>query len=655
MNNNKTLQKRNKYSNPNKYSKPNKIKKTLKTNIKGGTRIINKNESEPDFKINEVFGHKQYLKKIDITDKSLLWGLGIEHEMQIFHQGKNVSSDNFENANIIFDSQESTCFISGDDHPQGACCKKVPGYCYYHQGKIRNKEIKKKLNNKRNKLTADEKEFLLALDWELTGRQAKGCIKDSTIVARTPVLMPELVTGKFRNRTINSIVNESILQEETYLKCQMKNPFTREKVKQYGPLVTHLCGTLDNIKVPKRPTIYNKNYEFETVEYKDYVGSYHVTLTLPHNKDITKKEFVELHRDCANQLQWLEPLIVAAFFSPDPESVGDGLDKLKGSQGSFRVMSVGWGNLAGSDVRKFGSEGIGRGTNQVIKWRRGLKFKGTERLDECVKSAKPQYKKAVSILTSDFRTFNFEPDYDKCKRLYTPYDCPKIDGGIMEPPFGMEIRIFDHFPSSYLLDLMKIIALVANNCDRHPPRKYVYSNKAWIEGIRGIMKEGWNYKIKQDYLKELRTQLGLKININEKPWNGNMTSTEVFKCIISELHELNKDGIIVSLMDETPEVAPKIPAINRMCYELSFNQKFFKLVMRQLRNAKLAHINEGRKTVSTMRFKKMLFGKIGDKVSLLKRGAWQHQFDDLCYALESKGKVELIMDKGNIKKVKLMF
>lgn len=623
-------------------------KTKTKTHQKGGTDNV-------DYDLSDIFSRKQYLDKLDIKDKSLLWGLGVEHEMQIFHQGINTSKDNFEKANIIFDSQESTCFITSDTHEQGACCKVVPGYCYFHKNQIKNKAARDKLNTKQNKLTSNELKFLKALDWELTGRQAKGCKSSSTIIPRTPILMPELVTTKFSNRTINSIVDESILQEETYLKCQMKNPFTREKVKLYGPLVTHLCGTLDNIRVPIRPTIYDKEYTFEQVEYKDYVGSYHVTITLPHTKDINKEEFVLLHRNCANQLQWIEPLLVAAFFSPDPESVADGSDKLKGTQGSFRVMAVGWGNLAGSNIREFDKSGIGRGANQTIKWRNGLKFKGSQRLDECVRTAKPQYKKAVSIHTSDFRTFNIEPDEDKCERLYTPYDCPKIDGGIMEPPFGMELRIFDHFPSAYLLDLMKIITLVANNSDRHQPRRYVYSNKPWIKCVQGIMTDGWNYRIQQDYLNEIRKELGVKLDLSTDTWANNTIALNVFKCLMDELHELNKDGVIVKLMDETPDVKPRIPEINRLCWELSFNQKAYTKVMKQLLNAKKSGIHNGKKTITLNKFKAMLFSNTDLSPRLLKRKDWIHQLNDLCYALEAKNKIMLILSNGYIKKIKLLF
>ena len=68
--------------------------------------------------------------KDQILKKSLdyKWGLGIEHEMQLFHNSKDYNIRGKDKpvkyGNVIFDSQESTCHLTNDRHPQGACCKK---------------------------------------------------------------------------------------------------------------------------------------------------------------------------------------------------------------------------------------------------------------------------------------------------------------------------------------------------------------------------------------------------------------------------------------------------------------------------------------------------------------------------------------------------
>lgn len=594
----------------------------------------------------DVMNRQNYFSTIDTKDVTLLWGLGVEHEMQIFHLGKQVKMEplmahkrqsdlNYESANILFDSQESTCFISGDDHPNGACCKLHPdgeGNCsYYPTGRL-----KKQIFGTRDKLTNEELEFLKSIDWEATGRYAEGCKPSAVIVKRAPVLMPELVTSAFTNRTINSIAQEAIFQEEMFIKCQMKNPFTRDKVDKYGPLVTHLCGTIGNIKVPLRPTFVEDNYELEEASWKDYVGSYHITMTLPHTQNITTKQFVQNHIDCANQIQWIEPLLMTAFFSPDPSAVGQG--PKPGIEGSYRVGAVGWGNFAGADVRVFGNQGVTRGAMMESTWRKGLNLTGMERLNRCVKTAKPQYKKSVSILTSDFRTFNFENDENKCKELYNPNDCPKADGAPMSPPFGMEIRIFDHFHSEYLIDLLKIITLLAANADRHPATNYVYKSKSWNQTMQTIMTYGWNAQLTGEYVAVLRKQLGLELNCKSR------VARDIFVTLVAELHTLNKDSLLISLMDETAQVAPRVPDINRQCWELVFHNEYLNTLMKHINTHKT------RKIYTLLAFKELIFGN----KSPFSPERWGHQVDDICYALETKNKVTLTIRDGNIKKVTIL-
>jgi hypothetical protein len=260
----------------------------------------------------------------------------------------------------------------------------------------------------------------------------------------------------------------------------MKNPHTKQKVKDYGALTTHLCGSHSEILIPKQPTINSKEYVFMKNKMVDYLGSYHITITLPHTKDILKKDFVKMHQNMAQQIQWIEPLFITSFFSPTQDSVANQDEP----EGSFRVMTIGWGNFAGSDIRKMGNTGLDRGSNIKSLWRRGLNFKGTKQLNECVKTAKPQYKKSKSIHTGDFRTFGQELDIEKCNKLYNPSDCinGRADGKPMEPPFGMEIRIFDHFPSEYFIDLFRIVILIGCNSQRHPAKEYVYKEDITVVG-----------------------------------------------------------------------------------------------------------------------------------------------------------------------------
>ena len=148
----------------------------------------------------------------------------------------------------------------------------------------------------------------------------------------------------------------------------------------YGYILPYPVGMSSYIKVPAKKSRTSENftkYIFNKKLAQDYTGSYHITMTLPFTKKTSKKVFIKRHQNFANQIQWLQPLLIGSYFSGDDTAIGVGDKKIRGS---FRVMQVGWGNLAGSDIRKF-DKGIGRYSNIKSYWRDGLKFKGLDRIE----------------------------------------------------------------------------------------------------------------------------------------------------------------------------------------------------------------------------------------------------------------------------------
>jgi len=495
------------------------------------------------------------IKKDEVIKKTLnyKWGLGLEHEMQLFHK-KSVFKNNIDDVNygnIIFDSQESSCYLTGDIDEQGSCCKLKKDRC--SKFPTRNGKLISPLNK-------DELEWLSKIDWEITGRQDAAC-KDG-ILQRVPVLMPEIISSDHRNRNLGNICDEMINLRKLYINLHKKNPHTQKKIKQYGELITHPCSVEDNILVPDRPTINSNNYTFSKKPMKDYLGSWHITITLPYMESTTNEEFITNHKHFAQALQWIEPLLLTSYFTGDPSSVGSSNTKIKGS---FRIMAVGWGNIGGSDVRNFDTTGISRGSNIELYWRNKSDFDNTKKLDKCVKIAKPKYPNALSIQAGDFRTFSFDFT-DNCEG----HDCPKVDGGKMEKPNGIEIRIFDHFDDKHIHSLLHIIILLAENSHRHNPTDYVYKNKEWIKALNDIMKHGWKTILNDKFINLLKKNLGLRINTEEK------IAFRVFETVVDELFKINKHGLLPFLMidPDNIDIKPKIPSINRICWSISMNEKF---------------------------------------------------------------------------------
>ena len=179
------------------------------------------------------------------------------------------------------------------------------------------------------------------------------------------------------------------------------------------------------------------------------------------------------------------PLLLSLFFSADPSEC---ITSKKKARGSMRVLVTGWGNLAGSDLRNMNKtqkyqKGVGRYANIESRWRDYVSVKSTKKLDKCGEGWQVEEPKKLSqpvgILSSNIRTFGFVEDMKKCQKDFclkkSGCECPKVSGLDMKKPFGMEIRIFDHFHSKHLLDLMRILVYLAENSRNHKCTKYVYT------------------------------------------------------------------------------------------------------------------------------------------------------------------------------------
>jgi hypothetical protein len=225
-----------------------------------------------------------------------------------------------------------------------------------------------------------------------------------------------------------------------------------------------------------------------------------------------------MHQNFANQLQWLEPLILAGFFTGDEYGPGSIKER---ANGSYRVMIVGWGNIAGSDIRLF-NKGLGRYAKTPTYWRENFKLYESDRLKPCLKpSPKAVAEGALTTLSTDFRTFGEDPITNE-----------RVSGAPMKKPNGIEFRIFDHFHSQHLSTLLLFLVLVAENSRKHQAKKYVYQNKTWIDTVHKIMKEGYSAILSKAYIKDLEEQLHIKI----KPTSYQASSLfeEVFKILFKK-------------------------------------------------------------------------------------------------------------------------
>ncbi len=544
------------------------------------------------------------------------WGFGIEHEMQIYHQPR-IEGDKKIQDFILFDSKSAV------------------------------ERLLKAYNEFEIDLTLDQVDYLKNMTFESSGRFCNG----KWVIKEAPYLMPEFITYKpfcsmRKKRNIFNLTKNIIELKDIFLELLMKEKVTQQLVKKYGELVQYPYGMTRYMSVPNK--IVGSNYQFKLTDKRrpmvktDYTGSYHITFTLPYTEDKTEKKFIEEHQNFGNQIQWLEPLMLVGFFSGDESAVGS---KEKRVRGSYRVLNIGWGNLAGSDVRLFGTKGIGRYAKTPNYWREGLNLFETEKLKPCIPASPSALKElGISSLSSDLRTFGSR---DPLRPQHRESGLP------MNKPNGIEIRIFDNFNNIYMDSLTSFIALIAENSRVTKTKGYVYQDKDWIQSLHQIMKDGYKAELTIGYIQSLRSKLGLKIK------TSSVIAMDVWDEIYKELYHKKKNGewtkIFFGIQKGKKELEEMYtftgtPQINKEAWSFAF-------YMKCNRDPDLLHtfnqlsvfLNQSFKTKTSITFFEM-----EKYITQILGQNWKQHTDDILYLLYQKHYIDLERNiRGFIESFKL--
>ena len=203
------------------------------------------------------------MKKINLED--YIWGLGIEHEMHIFHKPNNNNSKKIKDF-IIFDSHSVV------------------------------EQILYEKENSKSNISYDDYNFLKSVPFETSGRRCN----DKWVIHSVPVKMPEFITlfpfcSIKEGRDIKNMTLDIVEYKKRFYELVMKNIETKKLVKKYGELVEYPFGMTRYLKCPiniKNDTyIFNKNNLLS-----EYNGSYHITFTLPYTIKTTNKDFIKIIR-----------------------------------------------------------------------------------------------------------------------------------------------------------------------------------------------------------------------------------------------------------------------------------------------------------------------------------------------------------------------
>lgn len=536
------------------------------------------------------------VKKLDKL--KYFWGIGVEHETHIFlfldeTKGKDKKLKHYEVIDL-----ENICkyLLNNWLHLKN-----------YHLKHIKSKNVKNLISEK---IFTDKNynfiQEILFRKFEKTGRKCNGkyVIKPLEDRHGNSINMPEFVSDEpFKKYTFERYCNKILEQQNRFIAIISFHPQLRNKLMKGYNLYPFPYGMSNYIKVNKRIL-------------RDYTGSFHITITLPYTSKTSNTVFVERHKNFANQFQWIEPLLVSGFFSGDDKAIGTNEKRIKGA---FRVTSVGWGNFAGSDVRRF-DKGVGRMTNHSHNWRDGMDFFEKYKVNYC-KNISPAIQLrepyAASGFSSDFRTFGGDDH---------------ISGYGMEKPNGVEIRIFDNINSNYTSRLCRIITYIAENSRKKKCNQYVYQDSDWIKSIQNIMLHGWSAKITHGYLVKLRKNLNLKLKTDS------LRCWDVLKVLNDELFRKNKNGLFSKLLLKNYEKAPQLICYNRNSLE---NGYILKLINNNVLRKKIVHIIK--------ECSKNKVSKLNEFTKVMKKTLTSKEYDkDIIYLYETLGCIKLKMKHGDI-------
>ena len=559
--------------------------------IKKGGRMdddnINNQNSELGISLRDLIAVQKRYSTKELKLKNMIWGMGLEHEVQYFYLPTSAETDKKYPASeiVLFESEPPTVSLD------------------------KNSKI----------ITESERDLLDAIDYELTGRKCMGKV----VLKRIPVYMPEFITrNPFSDiddhKTIENYFKQLIEKEAIFEKIMEKDPDVYNFVKNKFKLIQYPFGMCSNIRI--RKDYMSNSYDLTNEIYRDYVGSFHYTITLPFEKkekytEKDQEKFRNMHYNFGAMFQWMEPLLLAAYFSCDQEAMGT---KKKKIRGSFRVARVGWGNFAGSDMRKRNT-GIGRYADILPHWRKNFEFDESEIVDQCM-PRNPKLEKnepqSTSSFSSNIRTFG--PTDPKNPRN-------RISGAKMMIPNGMEIRIFDHFPTIHLLSLLQIIILIAANSATTTVKDFVYEDKEWITTLQQIMLQGWKYSVSDLFIKKIKNVLGLQTTKFKSS-----RAFDVLCGLVDALFEKNKDSDIVFLMYGQLK-KPFIPSINKYSWDFAFMLKLLK--DKELYKKYFIFIDKIIDEKDVDIFKKLVVEVFGDN--------WKNNADDILWFLAGKNLLSL--------------
>jgi hypothetical protein len=264
----------------------------------------------------------------------------------------------------------------------------------------------------------------------------------------------EFATYYFYKTTVREIISELVNSKKLFL-------------EEINKLLVNKGVFKDKIIYP--------DYNYGFVKYQSNLnnlavcnnGTYHLNITLPtklnsKNEICNEEQFKNIHSNAVRAIQWIEPLLIALYGTPD-------------------ILHLLDSDFSGGSLRLMLSRYIGLGTYDTDKM-----IKGKLLNDINYKLDKNHYFNLLH-LHSNYNppdTIGYDFNYNKFKK------------------HGIELRIFDFFPEEYLEDIFNLLLLVCQFSyykDIEDPR----NNLLWQDLTINCIKKGSSCVISKNMINKI--------------------------------------------------------------------------------------------------------------------------------------------------------
>jgi hypothetical protein len=246
-------------------------------------------------------------------------------------------------------------------------------------------------------------------------------------------------------------------------------------------------------------------------------GTYHINITLPSmlapsvaTNELAPLAFPELfkqqHRQCIRMIQWLEPLMLVVYGTPDP----------------LAVLSR---RYARSSQRCSVARYIGVGTYDSVEMPEGKIL--TSSLKNVRGSSQP---------------FWWYSQYHKISG-YNPLDQIGMDINYKKHyNHGIELRIFDWFAEERLLELISFIVYLCDAALLRDEASEAVMSPSWNRFVMETLREGPSAIVTDDIAANYERLLGVDL------LGKQLSAKEAFEYIFKELKRIYKNGICAKCM-----------------------------------------------------------------------------------------------------------